>query len=97
MGPAPGQTVATPQLYQDTWNMIMMFEKTSGKGCQNPKVVNTEIMELPKDFVLEGNIFMKGRVLERWTLDRCGESVPYRVEYTADGKGGTYFHVRLER
>ena len=94
---APGQTVATSLLYRDTWNMIMLLEKTSGKGCQNPKVVNTEITEFPKDFVLEGDIFMKGRTVERWTLDRCGESVPYRVEYTADGKGGTYFNVRLER
>lgn len=97
MGRAPGQTVATPVLYRDTWNTIMLLEKASGKGCQNPQVVNTEITEPPKDVVLEGNIFMKGRSVERWTLDRCGESVPYRVEYNADGKGGTYINVRPEK
>jgi hypothetical protein len=35
--------------------------------------------------------------VERWTLDRCGKLVNYRVRYSTNSKGGTDFDVQLEK
>ena len=35
--------------------------------------------------------------VERWTVDRCGKLVKYRVRFTSNSKGGTDFDVQLEK
>ena len=35
--------------------------------------------------------------VERWTLDRCGKAVRYRVRYTASPKDGDDFDIQLEK
>jgi hypothetical protein len=36
-----------------------------------------------------------GKWAERWTLDRCGESVAYDITFWPDSAGGKYFGVSL--
>jgi len=86
----PGKTLGSPLLQRDTMNQLFFFDRAFAADCQNRKIVNTEILEQPKDarFVTGGMV--AGSWKERWYLDRCGKVVPYDVQYTPDGKGGTF-------
>ena len=93
----PGQTLGHPILQRDTWSLMQAIDSAEDTKCKDRKVVNTEVTEKPRDVRFERERMLQGWWEERWTVDRCGKLVPYRVRYTADGKGGTYFTVGLER
>jgi hypothetical protein len=67
---------------QDVTQMVIIMDGPRDKNCAERKVVKTEVIE--------------ARV-ERWTLDRCGKLVNYRVRYSTNSKGGTDFDVQLEK
>jgi hypothetical protein len=67
---------------QDVTQMVLMMDGPRDKNCAERKVVKTEVVE--------------ARV-ERWTLDRCGKLVNYRVRYSTNSKGGTDFDVQLHK
>jgi len=90
-GQMPGQSIASPQLQMDTWNQnIIPVDLAFAPQCQDRKVVNTELIEKPTGVRIEGDRFLAGKWVERWTVNRCGTLVRYTVEYIADGKGGTF-------
>lgn len=72
----------SPQVRQDAAQMVLMMDGPRDKNCTERKVVKTEVVE--------------ARV-ERWTVDRCGKLVKYRVRFTSNSKGGTDFDVQLEK
>jgi hypothetical protein len=78
----PGDTAESPQLRQDVTSMVIIMDGPRDKNCAERKVVKTEVIE--------------ARV-ERWTLDRCGKLVNYRVRVSTNSKGGTDFDVQLEK
>ncbi|MBO3457324.1 hypothetical protein G7B40_005370 [Aetokthonos hydrillicola Thurmond2011] len=66
--------------------------------CQDHHLINTEVIERPRDVHLEnGVVLQQGTWLERWTVNRCGTLIPYKVEYAADQHGGTFFKVMIEK
>lgn len=89
----PGQFQASPRLQLDTWEMILALDSGADIACKDRKVVNTEVIEQPTGVRIKWGRMVKGRWVERWTVDRCGTRVAYRVEYTADGRGGTFFNI----
>ncbi len=92
----PGETLTLSLLQRDALNTIMMLDRAFFDDiCHHRKVVNTEVIEPPKDVRVEGGRPLQGNWAERWTLDRCGTLVSYRIEFTFDGKGGTYFTTSL--
>lgn len=82
----PGQTLCDPTLQQDVLWYVMLYEEVLGGGCPNPKVVDTQVVEPP----------VEGRWVERWTVDRCGTLIHYRIELAASPSGGTSFAVGLD-
>ena len=84
----PGRTVASPTLQRDVTQMIMAIDGGQDAGCRQRKIVNTEVVSV--------NPGARSGV-ERWTLDRCGTLVNYRVMFTASPRGGTDFGVQLEK
>jgi hypothetical protein len=62
--------------------ILLLMDGPRDRNCAERKVVKTETIE--------------ARV-ERWTLDRCGKLVNYRVRFSTNAKGGTDFDVQLEK
>ena len=91
---AAGATIATAcatesaQLREDVTQMLMMMDGVRDRSCTERKVVNAEVLEARRDGT---------PAVERWTLDRCGKAVRYRVRYPASPKGGDDFEAQLEK
>ena len=58
----------------------------SDNTCDHHKVINTEIVGSPGSTAVDS-------WTERWTVDRCGKLIYYRIGFVPDPKGGTDFHV----
>ena len=82
----PGTSGANYVLQQDALQFVMILEAAGDKTCKQSKVVNTEIAEQP-------NNPGKDPWTEKWTVDRCGKLVYYRVKFTPSPRGGTDFSV----
>ncbi len=86
--PVPGATTANLTLQADVTKNIMLIEKGRAPARADPKIANTAVLERGAD---------GASTAERWTVDRCGQPVNYRVSYVPDGQGGTYFIVAEEK
>ena len=97
----PGHSLSSPLLQRDTLSYLLVTDKiaarTTQAKCQDRTVVNTEVIEQPQDVRLEGKRLLQGRWAERWTLNRCGTLILYRVAYTADEKAGISYDVTPDR
>ena len=82
----PGQSLASIQLQMDTHNLIRLREVISDNTCNQRKVINTEVVESPRSVGVDP-------WTERWTVDRCGKLIYYRIGFTPNPKGGTDFNV----
>lgn len=93
----PGQTIASALLQGDTMNQIFSSDRVIDSECRDRTIVNTEVLERAIDPQFDAGRMVAGSWKERWYLDRCGTLVPYDVQYTADGKGGTSFTFLVGR
>lgn len=84
----PGQSGANYILQRDASQFVMLLESAADNTCKHSKIVNTEIIDYPKN---PG----KDPWTERWTVDRCGNLVYYKVVFTPSPEGGTKFSVSL--
>jgi len=82
----PGASLADPVLQSDVAQNIHRLESVFGAGCRSARVINTEVIEPPARINVDPWV-------ERWTVDRCGASVHYRVELNPSKHGGTDFGV----
>ena len=79
----PGTTIASSDAQTDVALSVMGFESAVDSTCKQSRIVNTEVTEHPKDRD-------KDPWTEKWTVDRCGEMVPYKVAFRPSPSGGTY-------
>lgn len=74
---APGQT-GRPSTLSDLLLALDASEKMGGDPhCRSRSVSTTEVL-VPVELAAQG---VSGRWTERWTVDRCGVSVPYVVKF----------------
>jgi len=85
----PGNTVASPLLQRDTLTIINAMDGAEDKTCLKRTGVNTESIKKPIRPTDTGE--------ERWTVDRCGKTVPYLVTFTPSARGGTDIGVKPEK
>lgn len=83
-----GNAADSLRLREDVTQTLMMMDGVRDRNCTERKVVNAEVLESRRDGTA---------AVERWTLDRCGKAVRYRVRYTPNPKGGDDFDVQLEK
>ena len=75
-------------LQRDVTNTLMMVDSVMDLACKQRKVLSTEIVEVSPD----------GKSgVERWTIERCGKLVAYRVTLVPSSMGGTDFGVKFEK
>ncbi|MCH8348102.1 MAG: hypothetical protein IH901_06385 [Proteobacteria bacterium] len=82
----PGQSGADKKLQRAAFETVMIIDYSKDTTCEQRKIVNTEIIDYPKN---PG----KDPWTERWTVDRCGKLVFYKVEFTPSPGGGTDIHT----
>jgi hypothetical protein len=83
----PGETLTSGALQREVKARVLSLAAGAGRECKRYTVTDTEVLELHPD----------GKVsTERWTVDRCGEPVHYRVNLPPS-RGGSSFVVSPER
>ena len=89
----PGETAATGNLAQDTINTISIYSLTT-HGCSSVTVTDTRRLGTKGEIKAnaQGQI-ISGSVFEEWTVNQCGTIEKYKIDYTADGKGGMFIDV----
>lgn len=85
--PVPGGTGAAPALQRDVLRLLVIMDSAVDPACTSHKVIDTEWIETNRE---------KRAAVERWTLDRCGKAVRYRVTFMTAPQGGTNFSVQAE-
>lgn len=82
----PGETLTSGALQREVKARVLSLAAGARRECKQYTVSNTEVLELHPD----------GKVsTERWTVDRCGERVHYRVNLPP-ARGGSSFVVSPE-
>lgn len=84
----PGNSLADPVLQKNAAQIVMLLESAEPTRCVQRKIVDTEVAEQP-------GIPGKDPWLERWTVDRCGSLVYYKVKFMPPIKGGTDVSVTV--
>jgi hypothetical protein len=85
---APVATSTSSVLQRDVTNTVMMADMAIFPECKQRKVLNMEIVEVSSD----------GKSgVERWTIERCGMLVAYRITLSPSLRGGTDFSVKFEK
>ena len=84
----PGQSGADYALQRDALGTLMFSDQIADDShCGHRNVVNTEITDPPRN---PG----KDPWVEKWTLDRCGKLIYYKVTFTPTPvRGGTDYSV----
>lgn len=85
---APGSTGACPALQRDVLRMLWVLDVARDRTCTSRRISHTEMVE-----VIRG---AEPRVVERWTIKRCGRRVDYLVTFTTAPEGGTLFSIKVE-
>ena len=83
----PDETGASKVLQRDVSRFIVILDTAADTACKHRKIVNTQVIE----------VHPTGKSgVERWTVNRCGKLVHYRVTFTSSPRGGTDFGVQLD-
>ncbi|MDU8943964.1 hypothetical protein [Ovoidimarina sediminis] len=95
--PLPGETrVATSAiLANDVASSIMFFDALQDTTCDSRRVVDTRIVAEDEVYMFREGRLVQGKWSEVWTLDRCGKTARHRLDFEADGRGGTTFGISV--
>lgn len=105
-----GHTNASVRAFMDTYPQAVAAARTGyatqagGKTCDKPelKTVTAGDVQGAEYLPLTGNMvkdtyLVKGTWTEYWTFQACGEEVPLKVSFAADGWGGATSSVRYNK
>lgn len=96
-GAQDGQYPRGDVLYRDAAHDLMARARAL-HHCGKVDAIHTQtLQEIPPGATGGSSYAPKyGSVMERWTVSLCNTQVPYRVTFTADGAGGTFFSTVQE-
>jgi hypothetical protein len=79
---------ASGRLLSDTTRMVLMVDSARMPDCKERRQITVTPLVSDKP----------GTIVERWRVERCGETKFYRITYTpTPATGGTDFGVQEER
>lgn len=92
-----GSTRADDDLYRNAAHDLMARARLN-KHCSRVDAFHTEELNEIVPGSAEGNnyAFQYGSVIERWTVSLCNTQLTYRVTFTGDGVGSTFFSAVQE-
>jgi hypothetical protein len=94
----PGATLADAALQRDTQDYLLTVGAAlaTDMSCPHARVINTEVVKKPRNAQVRDGRMLRGEWAERWTVNFCGKSVAFRIEYNADGSGDVNFSARAQ-
>ncbi len=87
-----GRSLASTLVQSRTAARILKNEDQTSATCEEWRFVDAEVVKIPSVIPVSAEV-KERKWQEQWTLERCGNSVGYRVFFTEVGQGGTYFSV----
>jgi hypothetical protein len=93
--PGETRTATSAVLASDVLQSVMFFDSLQDASCQSRRLIDTRIVKEDKAYVFQNGRLVDGKWSEVWTLDRCGKAVEVRLDFEADGRGGTTFGVSM--
>jgi tetratricopeptide (TPR) repeat protein len=84
--PIPGGTSANPELQRDTIHLLLTLETAYNSTCTSHPIVNTRVVGRP-------SAANKMTIKETWTIERCGVTKKYEINFIPDLKGGTFISI----
>ncbi len=95
--PVTGSTSASPRLKADTADFVIMYAKAK-TNCPKVDSIVTELLQAdPSAKSNSAGMLVEGKIEERWTAMLCAQEAKFRITFTPDGNGGTYFGVKPEQ
>lgn len=92
-----GQTNAGKTLQADVVRSLS-YRTRAANGCRKVDAVEVTPIRINQPGTGDSAAARQyGSVEERWVFTACGESTPYRILFTPDGAGGTFFRTSPER
>jgi len=94
----PGATLADDALQRDTQNYLLTVGAAlaTDMSCPHARVINTEVIKKPRNVQVRDGRMLRGEWTEKWTVNFCGKSVAFEIQYSADGRGGVNFSARAQ-
>jgi len=94
----PGATQADAALQRDTQNYLLTVGAAlaTDMSCPHARVINTEVVKQPRNVQVRDGRMVRGEWTEKWTVNFCGKSVAFEIQYRADGHGGVNFSARAQ-
>ena len=94
----PGATQADAALQRDTQNYLLTVGAAlaTDMSCPHARVINTEVVKQPRNVQVRDGRMVRGEWTEKWTVNFCGKSVAFEIQYSADGHGGVNFRARAQ-
>ena len=83
----PGETTASHGVQREVRERILTQARQAEPGCKQPKVSNTEMLEVRSD---------GQSAQELWMVEACGRRLNYVVTFPPKKSGSTAFSVRPE-
>ncbi len=80
-----GSTHADSVLRSDATKTLKAI--VAARGCATIDHIDTAVISYEPKNGQKGHVWGK----EGWMITACGKPFPYAVEFTEDGKGGTFF------
>jgi hypothetical protein len=99
------QTNTEGTLYMDARQAVLSADRSAAPECNDRHLTHTEIVTPPEmvatPFTSSGLATPPGerrfsRSVERWTIERCGKTVPYLVTFAPNDNGQTDISVTPE-
>jgi len=92
----PGNTIADRTLQRDAFLLIAQkdLSELEGGPCRTRRVTNTELVSPLEGRQIEEGRAVAGEWAERWTLDRCGASIQYVINFVTTRSGTRFFTDR---
>ena len=87
--PAPGATCADSAQQARAVQAIVAMDDLRGDRCSRRRVTDTAVLDSAR---VASDVPRR----ERWTLDRCGKTVSYLLEFSREDSGGVAITVRFE-
>lgn len=88
--PLPGKSIADARLQLDSLKAVYAVSSLMNRGCKKMSVVNTEILESPRDIGFKNGALTQGNWSELWTVNCCKKEVYVPIKFILQERGCTY-------
>jgi hypothetical protein len=89
------------KLINVAWKRVKRLDEAAAPSCKKRKLVTTRVTRKSDNMTVTvdstGSLrIIGGDWIEAWTIDRCGASVIYDVNFAVSATGGTKLKVSLQ-